>query len=247
MPDPSFHAIVVVDLEGFGRRTNLVQRALRAAMYEVVRAAFADAGIDATAVVSEDRGDGIIMLVPGTPTLALAGKFVRALDAALREKAALHSESHRMRMRVALHQGLCEPDAEGWIGEPINTAARLVDAAPLKQTLATAQRAVMALIVSGDIYRSVIRHDYRLVDSAEFARVRVDAKELTGEEAWIRVPGYANPPGLADPDRPEHPEPGPAPAAVPTHQTVNGISFTGSSVHVAGDMIAGNKYAGGGR
>jgi hypothetical protein len=245
MPDPSFYAIVVVDIEGFGRRTNPVQRTLRAAMYEVVRAAFDDAGIGFDKVVREDRGDGIILLVPGTPTLALAGKFVRALDEGLREKAGLYTESHRMRMRVALHQGLCEQDAQGWVGEAINTAARLVDAAPLKRTLATAGRAVLALIVSGDIYRSVIRHEYRLIDPAEFARVTIDAKELVGEDAWIRVPGYSNPPGLDTAPEPESPPQNPPPAG-PAHHPAGGISFN-SPVEVRGDVVGGNKYVNGAR
>jgi hypothetical protein len=247
MPGPSFHAILVVDIEGFGRRTNPVQKALRATMYEVVRTAFDEAGLHYDEVVREDRGDGIILLVPGTPTLALAGRFVRALDECLREKAALFAESHRMRMRVALHQGLCEPDDEGWIGEPINTAARLVDADPLKKTLATATSAVMALIVSDEIYRSVIRHDYRLIDAASFTKVLIDAKELQAEPAWIQVPGYANAPGVTDArDTPAaQATAGPPQETPPAAAQYGGNAIHANTVSFGGDMVGGHKYVGG--
>ncbi|MGC4807039.1 hypothetical protein [Micromonospora sp. DT233] len=207
MPVPTPHAIVVVDIEGFGRRSNPMQASLRTAMYEVVQNAFADVNLSWGDVFPQDRGDGILMLVPASvSTVVLAGDLVRALDAGLREKARIFTQAHAMRFRVALHQGLCQPDGKGWVGEAINTASRLVDAQPLRLALAAAPRATLAFVVSDEIHRSVIRHDYRFIDSSTFASTRIDMKELRGERVWIQVPGYPHPPGLPDeepePDRP---------------------------------------------
>ncbi|MFG1901463.1 hypothetical protein ACQP0I_25305 [Micromonospora carbonacea] len=256
MPVPTPHAIVVVDIEGFGRRTNPMQASLRTAMYGVVQRAFADAHLRWEEVFAQDRGDGILMLVPApVSTVVLAGDLVRALDAGLREKARIFTETHAMRFRVALHQGLCERDGNGWVGEAINTASRLVDAQPLRDALAAASRAVLAFVVSDEIHRGVIRHDYRFIDSSTFAPVVLDMKELRRERVWIQVPGYPYPPGLPDdaPEetRPEHggrraasaaaEETRPAPLSPAAGQS-GGFVINNSDVRVAGDQVGRDKY-----
>src|SRR5262245_53939583 len=59
-------AIVVVDVEKFGdrSRTNAHQLAVRAGLYESVEQAFTEAGITWQSCTWEDRGDGILILVP---------------------------------------------------------------------------------------------------------------------------------------------------------------------------------------
>ena len=59
-------AIMVVDVEGFGdpARTNLDQLAVREALYEALARAFAESGIGWGSFVSEDRGDGALILIP---------------------------------------------------------------------------------------------------------------------------------------------------------------------------------------
>jgi class 3 adenylate cyclase len=133
---------------------------------------------------------------PAIPVVNIAGAFVRAVDAVLAEKAATLSEAHRLRFRFALHQGLCRRDENGWVGEAINTACRLVGRAALREALTTAPDARMALIVSDDVHRSVIRHAYRLIDPASFAPVVINAEDLANETGWISVPGRAYPPAM---------------------------------------------------
>jgi hypothetical protein len=238
MAVPTFHAIVVVDIESFGPRTNPLQASLRQAMYEVVREACGEARIEWDTTVALDRGDGIILLVPpATSAVTIAGQFMRALDAVLAEKAVIFSDAHRMRFRVALHQGLCQQDETGWAGEAINTACRLIDAQPLRDALSAAPEARMALVVSDEIYRGVIRHGYRLIDPAAFARVAISAKELVDETAWINVPGRSYPSGLDS--APTPPVGGPRPSTVASGQTA-GIINNGS-VTVNGDQIGRDK------
>lgn len=243
MADPAFHAVALVDVEGFGGRPNPVQRQVRDDLYEVVRTALTEAGLDPARIDQEDRGDGILMIDPDVSVLRLAGKFVRELDDGLREKARTSALIARIRLRVAVHQGMCEHDGEGWVGKAVNTTARLVDAAPLKAALVAADRANLALIVSRQVFDDVIRHDYRSVDSSTFERVALNgpqAKELEGETAWIHVPGYTYPPGVR-----------PAPATAPPPRTpgkpkrekkrsaAGGITFYDSKVK--GDVVQGDK------
>ncbi|SBT46199.1 nucleotidyl cyclase domain-containing protein [Micromonospora auratinigra] len=262
MAAPTPHSILVVDIEGFGKRSNPVQSSLRDSMYEVVRHAFADAHLNWADVHPQDRGDGILMLLPAaTSVVALAGELVRALDAGLREKAKIYTAAHAMRFRVALHQGLCQRDANGWVGEAINTASRLVDAQVLRDALAAAPTAVLAFAVSDEIYRGVVRHDYRFVDSSTFGPAVLNVKELRQERIWIQVPGYPYPPGLPDempaddaplgdprtrsasPEGRHAARPDPSPRIAQS----GGFSFHGSDVRVAGDQVAGDKHVWGRR
>ncbi|MEE1789217.1 hypothetical protein PUR28_00115, partial [Streptomyces sp. BE308] len=43
------------------------------------------------------------------------------------EYARVFSEEHALRCRLALHQGLVTEDPQGWSGDAVNTACRLVD------------------------------------------------------------------------------------------------------------------------
>src|ERR1700737_786663 len=57
---------MVVDVERFGdpARTSLNQLAIREALYEALAEAFAGSGIGWDSCVSEDRGDGALILIP---------------------------------------------------------------------------------------------------------------------------------------------------------------------------------------
>ena len=257
MPDSTFHFIVVVDVEGFGRRKIPAQAELRRAMYEVVGNAFEDARMDWHAVIRLDRGDGIIMLLPASSgtNINLAGPFIQALDAGLREKARMYTADHQMRMRVALHQGNCHQDNTGWVGEAINTAARLVDAPQLRTVLEKATGSMMALMVSDEIYRGVVRHDYRQIDSASFAPVHLHLKEVS-ERAWIQVPGRSYPPGIdTEPvgqaaGEPRFAEGGREKSSEPDRHgqgNSGGFTFNNSDVLVEGDQFTGDKRVYGGR
>jgi hypothetical protein len=248
MPDPAFHAVALIDVEGFGARPNPVQKQVRADLYQVVRTALTEAGLDPTRIDQEDRGDGILMIDPDVSVLKLAGRFVRELDDGLREKARTSSPIAQIRLRVAVHQGMCEYDGEGWVGAAVNTTARLVDALPLKSALAAADHAHLALIVSRQVFDDVIRHDYRSVDSSTFERVAIDVKELHDETAWIQVPGYTYPPGVtaAPPPPPEAPKPK---AKKPKKPAAGQSGFVfNDTVTVHGDQVLGDKHVhGGGR
>ncbi|MEV4232354.1 hypothetical protein AB0J81_35850 [Streptomyces bobili] len=196
-PKTQVYSILVVDIERFGRRANPVQLWLRERMYEIVGKAFSESGIDAeSGPKPSDRGDGFFWLLSGTDRTALTGRFVEVLDQKLRAHARTSNEEGALRLRVALHQGDVTDHGPGWVGEELNTACRLVDIEPLRTALASGPRAGLALAVSGDWHRQVVRHEDSSVASDTFRCVPFDAKEIQGAQAWIRVPGYDAPPGI---------------------------------------------------
>ena len=79
-------AIMVVDVERFGdpARTNLNQLAIRAALYKALAEAFAQSGIGWDSCVSEDRGDGALILIsPEVPKTRLVAGLPGLLAAAV--------------------------------------------------------------------------------------------------------------------------------------------------------------------
>lgn len=190
--------IMALDIENFSTRLDPVQRSLRGAMYETLGNAAERAGLPVAETAFEDRGDGVLMIVPGTASpVDLAGRFVRELDDELAQKSMVFGPGHAMRFRLALHQGLASPDATGWSGDAVNTTCRLVDAQPLRDVLAEALSARMVFVVSAEVYRGVVRHHHRGIDPAAYAPMRFVTKHGETIESWVMVPGYPAPPGLA--------------------------------------------------
>ena len=192
------HAVVAIDIEGFSRRTDTVQAELHDAMYAVAEAAAADAWLDWDGFGLEDGGDSILIYIPASvQPVRLAGPFLRALDDRLAQRARRVSQEYSMRWRVAMHHGQVHRDANGWTGDAVNHTARLLDAQPLREILATALRARLAFIASESVYGDVIAQGHDAIDRAAYRRVRFAAKgggELSG---WVCVPGYPTPPQVA--------------------------------------------------
>ncbi len=180
---------VIVDIERFGRRADDDQRWLRGRMYDVLRDAVEQAGIDWSTCESQDRGDSIILLVPATvPKIAVTEALVERLDRNLARYARRSAEPVRMRLRLALHAGEVARDEHGWIGTDLNTACRLADLQQARDLLSATPDANLVVVVSDHWYRSVVRQDPVLVDQFAFTRVPFVAKEVD-DHAWLHIRG----------------------------------------------------------
>lgn len=189
-----YMSILVLDVERFGRRSDVTQEWVRGRLYELLRSALESAGIAWEACAVEDRGDGAILLIPPiVPKEDLTDLFIDRLHAGLRNHDRHASDVARIRLRVSLHAGDVVRDDHGWSGTAINTACRLVDADPLRDVLAAAERACLALIVSAPWHEAVVAPERGGLESSTYGEVRVRAKEVD-ETAWVYVPGYQRPP-----------------------------------------------------
>ncbi len=65
----------------------------------------------------------------------------------------------RIRVRVVVHAGEVQSDGHGNFGEALDVAFRLLDSAEAKEALRRTS-APLALVVSEDIYHSIVRHGY---------------------------------------------------------------------------------------
>jgi tetratricopeptide (TPR) repeat protein len=192
---PVHRAILCVDVERFGdrRRTHPHQATVRSGLYAALRATFARSGISWQDCYHEDRGDGVLILVPpDVPKNVLAVSVPQELAASLAEHNQTHDRRSRIRLRVAIHAGEIQRDDYGVVGTAINVAFRLLEAEPLRQALADSS-GVLALIASQWFYEEVIRHD-PASDPAVYRRVQISVKE-TQDTAWICRPDDPYPAG----------------------------------------------------
>ena len=196
--DATHYSILGIDIEGFTQRDNPAQISLRDAVYDIVRDALRDVGLDLGSMGHADTGDGMLIFFPASvPAALLVGPLLRALDDRLGDRAKQSSPHYTPRLRVALHHGLVHCGEHGWTGDAVNYTCRLLDGQPPRDVLAAAVKANMVFISSDEVFQAVIRHDYRATDPAAYCAVRLSVKQMKDIKAWLYIPGYPNPPGLA--------------------------------------------------
>lgn len=227
-PDPHYHWILLIEIEGFSTQPETVQARLRNDLYHVTELVLRRAGVGPDSTM-EDRGDGVLILLPmSIPPTILVRDFVRGLED---ELTSYQWDAHRLRLLVGLDHGLVARDPRGWVGAAINDLARLVGGASVKQVLARAGRAHLVLVVSENVYRSVVLQRYPGIVPAAYGPTEFVTRHGQRLRAWITVPGYPAPPGLP-----------PAPEAEENlRSAAHGGQVHAGSDFVSGDYVSGSK------
>ena len=189
-PDGQLCGLFAVDIAGFNclRRDDDIQAYVHESLYTMLRAAFDKSGVPWFTCAHEDRGDGVLLIVP--PVIPVAG-LVDPIPERLRNLVRRHNrvscEAARIQLRVAAHIGPVHNDGHGFVGRDVNLLFRLLDARSLKRMLALSG-AEVAFITSGYVYENVIRRRPSLVDPGLFQPLSVQVKE-TRTRAWAYVLG----------------------------------------------------------
>ncbi|ONI79905.1 hypothetical protein ALI144C_24565 [Actinosynnema sp. ALI-1.44] len=166
--------ILVVDAPQDGRSQDMLKKAFR------------HTDIDWDSCRAQDRGDGVMIVVPAEVAKAVfVDALPQALVAVVREHNQRVPDNRRLRLRVALHSGEVPVDEAGQVGASVNFAFRLVDADPLRKAQDETGGPV-AFIASSTFYDNVIR-PHPNADLSAYRRVSVAIKE-TDAIAWIHVP-----------------------------------------------------------
>lgn len=192
---PLPHTVVLVDIAGFGKRTNERQLQARNWLFTTLDRVFAGSGAERTGFSNVERGDGALIMVPATVSLV---QVLRAVTGDL--AAAVHAHNaaepaHRMVLRAAVHSGHVHTDRWGSVGSDVNLAARFDSAAPFRRAMDRTD-AEFGVIVSTVVYDQVVREGYDGIDPLTYQRIRVRIKDVDAA-AWISVAGARPPlPGL---------------------------------------------------
>ncbi|MBM7774084.1 hypothetical protein JOD54_004288 [Actinokineospora baliensis] len=179
------HRVVVnLDVQGSGRRDSVGQRHMRQGVAGCVRAGTAALGVGDETF---DRGDGLVVVMPGTVSVvAVLDTFVEAVAAALREHNVAASEAYRIDLRAAVHIGHLDRVGAEWSGSAMVHAARLVDAAEVKAALERDPVACLAVVLS-DAVKRVVDDGYCRVRSDGYRHTAVAVKETVCDGWWRLV------------------------------------------------------------
>jgi hypothetical protein len=153
-----------------------------------VRTAFHHTRIRWSRLAVEDRGDGMIILIPARVSKAdILDPLIPTLAAIVQHHNATTPVSQRIRLRIAVHAGEIHHDATGWVGTDLNLACRLVNSPALYRKLQQTPTADLVVAVSDAIYHGIVQHAYRRISPATYTPTQVTIKEVD-TRAWIHTP-----------------------------------------------------------
>jgi hypothetical protein len=166
---PVHRSIIAIDVEKSTGplRTNPVKEEIRREVYRMIGEALAFAGIEeGCRDPFEDRGDGLLALIhpnDAIPKVHLLTRLIPELARQLNDyDLSLPAEDRArrsIRLRAVVHAGEVHRDDEGYFGEALDVACRMLDAPGFKRGLRYST-STLALVVSEEIFRNVVHHGY---------------------------------------------------------------------------------------
>jgi HD domain len=185
--------IVALDIENSTSRPDPVKAELRTMLYELFDAALRAAGVTARRRDRfADRGDGLLALIDPAdqaPLIHLAipafSQLLASYNASLPHPG---GADRQLRVRVVMHAGNVYDDSNGYFGEALDAAFRLLDAPRVKAELKTAPGPIL-LVVSSDIYTALAPDDPGPAISSRLITAQVAGHHYQGS---IHVPAQAS-------------------------------------------------------
>lgn len=181
--------LVAVDAAGYGAGTDQEHFAVQLGLTAVLDAAAARANLRRDRWMKQQAGDGELAVLPrDEPEPVIVDQYVRYLDEELTAHNANPASRRKIRLRMAVHFGTAMLADNGYAGQGIVAVSRLVESAPVKDALAAAPQACLAVILSRQIFDDVIRQGHVSVPATDFTKVSVRVKEFQ-DQAWVKVVG----------------------------------------------------------
>jgi hypothetical protein len=182
---------LAVDIPDSTSRPNATKGRFRKVMYSLCGEALAAAGITPDRRDPFlDRGDGFAVLIypsDEVPRTALLDTVVPTLVDSLLKYNDEHPAEH-LRLRTAINAGPVHNDGDGWYGESLDLTFRLLNSSQLKKRVRETAEP-LALVVSEEIYSTVVRQGYDGIDAHMFhsdVRVQIAGHRYRG---WTWIPG----------------------------------------------------------
>ncbi|WP_067463659.1 hypothetical protein [Actinomadura macra] len=179
------HPMLAVDIAGFGRCHPADHQHLRDALYRILVASLAATAVPLEHCAHEDRGDGILVILPTDVSVTpLLGCLPHHLHAELRRYNQVSAPAVQLRLRLAVNAGYLRPDSHGaGGGRELLRLFRMLDAPEFKTVLATAG-ADLGVITSAHLYEEIVCGTPSLIDHTAWTRSTIAAKE-THATTWI--------------------------------------------------------------
>ncbi|MGW6735590.1 hypothetical protein [Streptomyces sp. NPDC055013] len=245
-----YELVISVDARRSGAYDDVDKVRMRERIYRVLETAFTHAKVARDAVHLEDRGDGVLLSVPGRIAASrLLGLWLIEVHEKLRDEN--RGLAVPLGLRIGMHVGPVRHDGRGISGRAVDLACRLADSS-VARGLLDAEKADLVLVTSQSLYDDVVGAGGKFIEPAHYAPARLELKE--GEvTAWFHLPGRTAPVIPKPEPVPPSPSPSPSsPAAVggPLHavdgdELDDGEGFDDNDdFEVVGDGMSGHRPGG---
>ncbi|MFD9503261.1 hypothetical protein [Streptomyces sp. NPDC060035] len=188
MTDPVSRTILLFDIERFSERDDIEQNYLRRMLYDIADRTLTAAGIGEDRRVRADRGDAVMELIDANASVTtLLRALLTETPVQLHGVNRMASSSAQIRLRAVLATGYVAIDErDGWVGSDLNHACRLLDGDVLRAALRE-RTGDLALCVSEDVHRGIVRHGHPGIVPEEFRPITVAGKNGP-MKAWLHGP-----------------------------------------------------------
>ncbi len=175
--------VLLSDVAGVGarRRTDGDRQLIRQALLDMTGAVLQ--GIPG--VRTEDRGDGLLTVLPLSSTAEVMKRLLKELPAAIERHNGSQRSAAHIQLRIAVNMGPVFNDTAGISGEAIIIAARLLESPHFKEAI-DSSAASLGVIVSPFVYETIIRPGRDLSEVASYTQVPVEVRE-SSTNAWMKV------------------------------------------------------------
>ena len=182
---------VAYDIAGYSSRDLHGQFDAQTQLAAILAAACASANLSESDYGIQQQGDGGLALLPTGGDVddpRLLDSFLRTIDVELLEVNRFRARDKRLRLRVALHEGVVFAADHGYVGDAIVEVFRMCDATPTRESLVTNPDANMVIVVADRLYTDVFRYSLHGMPGEAFVRHTLQVKSFSGD-GWIYVPG----------------------------------------------------------
>jgi class 3 adenylate cyclase len=233
MTEPAGHGVrrmcLAFDLERYSAGSDAEQIEKQRAMMGMVREACDRGALERAHWLKQEQGDGeLAVLPPGIDETHVITALWREFREGLHRYNRHANAGARLRMRVAVHEGIVYIGENGFAGTAINTVCRLRDCHEAKDALSGTD-GDLVLIASDRIYQDVIRgHDGSELPASAFAETAIDIPDKGFQTTAYVFSGV--------PARPGTPPSAPAPGA-PVSDSTAADAQSGSAGTADGSII----------
>lgn len=187
--EPRHHAIITLDIEGFGSptRTDPIRAGLRKALAELIHVAVDRLQVPNAVAAEGDTGDGKWLLFRSDLSKsALLNTLTPTIEAALRHHNQSASTAATLRLRIGVHHGeITVGEDGGYSGEPLNHAFRIIDNEVVRNALAHTTND-MVVAISDDFFQKVVKPGFGALNPDTYSPVKITVKETTAT-VWLNV------------------------------------------------------------
>jgi hypothetical protein len=208
-PAPGRYLCLSVDVQGYSSHDDFRQSTIQDDLIAVLERAAGRAGLDRGRWIRQAKGDEELALIPaGDRPDRVVGEFCLELDAALRRHNSARTGGPRLRLRLAMDEGMVSQARNGFAGRTVVAVSRLVSSAVSREALRRHPEADLVIVLSDRVYADWVCSGRSTVRADLFRQVVVTEKEYTAV-AWLWLPA-AGRPSTAAPEAATGPAPAPS-------------------------------------